>query len=220
MGAKTRATEVRPTNGRPITEPLRRRSGQVSGGVLASIRTLLLPADQWSAISQAFLLRTGRSAEFLDTVPSDSWLPFSIYPALLDAMEQVFGAEQLQQVVRRQVVAADAANLYAGILRSWMRSYGARPDTMVRVVEHIWRATFRAAGQMQVSDLTWDGDGVLLRCDGEAARALEHSPGFAVAMEGLVLGLIDHATPRPTLVEVERQQTDSGVDLVVTWSRN
>jgi hypothetical protein len=66
---------------------------------------------------------------------------------------------------------------------------------------NVWRAAQRNTGSMRPVSVA--SNEVHLVVEGEAASAYRASAAFAASLEGLALGFLDMAQPRPVFLEVE-----------------
>jgi hypothetical protein len=87
------------------------------------------------------------------------------------------------------------------MLRSWARSFGASAGHMLRGAVHVWRAACRNAGSLRAVDVR-PGE-VHLVIEGPLTDTFARSPGLSASLEGLALGVLDLAQPRPVFVEAD-----------------
>ncbi|HEX5656363.1 MAG TPA: hypothetical protein VFX59_04175, partial [Polyangiales bacterium] len=103
--------------------------------------------------------------------------------------------------VRKRIADPEGSNFYAPLLRSWARSFGTNPESMLRGVVHVWRAALRNAGRVRLQTVR-EGE-VHLLIEGPLEAAYRTSPALASELEGMAFSLLDSAHPRPMFVEVE-----------------
>lgn len=184
----------------------------VSGGVLCSYRASLASCGLWEAVQLNFSDRSGLSPGVLDELQPGDWLPLPRFVTLLDALAQRVEPELLKTLVRRRMVEPSGSNFYAPMLRSWSRSFGASPGQMLRGLLPLWRAALRHAEPPEVLLVAANEVHVLFA--GPIARAVRSCEALSVSLEGVLLGLLDLASPRPLLSDVELQRAAGGVRAV------
>jgi len=201
----------------PITTSVRAPSTPlVAGGVFASYRGTMLERDLWDHTRQAFVARSGMDKEELDRLCEEEWVELSSYSTLLDAMGDTLGLDELRTMIRKRMVDPKSSSFYASMTRSWARSFGSSPEYVLRGVVHIFRAALRNAGQLRAVEIR--PCELHLIVEGHAAICARSSQAFGVSLEGLALGFMDLAQPRPTLIEVELAPKREPLALVCKWS--
>lgn len=212
------------------------RLGLIAGGVITSYRASLVERDIWEHVRARFAQRrsaassarapegtlsSGRAdagsqdAEWLDAVTHHDWVDVSAFVTLLDAIGDTMGLDELRSLVRKRIAVPEGSNFYAPILRSWARSFGTNPESMLRGVVHVWRAALRHAGS--VRHLAVREGEVHLLIEGPLEQAYRTSPALATELEGLAFSLLDSAHPRPMFVEVELRPERPTVALVCSF---
>jgi hypothetical protein len=175
--------------------------GLIAGGVLTSYRASLVERDIWEHVRARFAQRGPRDAEWLDAVTHHDWVDVEAFVTLLDAIGETIGIDALRNLVRKRIADPAGSNFYAPILRSWARSFGTNPESMLRGVVHVWRAALRNAGRVRHHAVR-EGE-VHLLIEGPLEQAYRTSPALASELEGMAFSLLDSAHPRPMFVEVE-----------------
>jgi hypothetical protein len=173
----------------------------VAGGVIAAYRASMVALDQWDYVRQALWAGSVWDERWLDAVSADDWVELDEYIALLEAIEHTIGVEELRSLTRRRIIDPAGSNFYSPMLRSWARSFGDSPAHMLRGAVHVWRAAQRNSGTLRACSVA--SNEVHLLVDGEVASAYRASPALAASLEGLALGFLDMAQPRPVFLEVE-----------------
>lgn len=198
------------TTSRTATLPL------VAGGVMASYRGTMLERDLWDHTRQAFAHRTQQDLEQLDRLCELEWVSLADYSALLDALGDTLGIDELRTMIRKRMVDPRGSSFYAPMTRSWARSFGASPEHVLRGMVHIFKAALRCSGQLRAVDVR-PGE-LHLIVEGPAALQARSSAAFGASLEGLALGFMDLAQPRPTLIEVELAILREPLPLICKWS--
>ena len=188
----------------------------VAGGVMASYRGTMLERDLWDHTRQAFAQRTGHDVTELDRLCELEWVNLCDYSALLDALSDTLGLDELRTMIRKRMVDPRGSSFYAPMTRSWARSFGSSPEHVMRGMVHIFRAALRSSGQLRAVDVR-PGE-LHLIVEGPAAVQARSSKAFGAALEGLALGFMDLAQPRPTLIEVELATGREPLSLICKWS--
>ncbi len=188
----------------------------VAGGVIASYRGTMVERDLWDHTRQAFSQRTGQEQDQLDRLCEEEWVDLSDYVALLDALGDTLGLDELRTLIRKRMVDPKGSSFYAPMTRSWARSFGSSPEHALRGMVHVFRAALRCAGQLRAVDVC-PGE-LHLVVEGPAAALARSSAAFGVSLEGLALGFMDLAQPRPTLIEVELATRREPLSVVCKWS--
>ncbi len=198
------------TSSRVASAPL------VAGGVMASYRGTMLERDLWDHTRQAFAQRTRHDLDHLDRLCEVEWVSLEDYSALLDALGDTLGVDELRTMIRRRMVDPSGSSFYAPMARSWARSFGASPEHVLRGMVHVFRAALRCAGQLRAVDVR-PGELHLL-VEGPAAVQARTSTAFGASLEGLALGFMDLVQPRPMLIEVELSIAREPLSIVCKWS--
>jgi hypothetical protein len=159
--------------------------------------------------------RGERDAEWLDAVTHHHWVDVGVFVSLLDAIGDTMGLDELRTLVRKRIADPSGSNFYAPILRSWARSFGTNPESMLRGVIHVWRAALRHAGKVRHLPVR-EGE-VHLVIEGPLEAAYRSSRALAAELEGLAFSLLDSAQPRPMFVEVELRADRPQVELVCSF---
>lgn len=188
----------------------------VAGGVFASYRGTMLERDLWDHTRQAFVSRSGKEPAELDRLCEEEWVELASYATLLDAMGDTLGLDELRTMIRKRMVDPKSGSFYAPMTRSWARSFGSSPEYVLRGVVHVFRAALRNAGQLKAVEVR-PGE-LHLIVEGHAAQCARDSQAFGVSLEGLALGFLDLAQPRPMLVEVELASKREPLSLICKWS--
>lgn len=183
--------------------------GLIAGGVLTSYRAPLVERDIWDHVRARFSQRGPRPAEWLDAVTHRDWVDVDAFVTLLDSLGDTIGIDALRHLVRKRIADPEGSNFYAPILRSWARSFGTNPESMLRGVVHVWRAALRNAGRVRLQPVR-EGE-VHLLIEGPLEPAYKASPALASELEGLAFSLLDSAHPRPMFVEVELDRARSAL---------
>jgi hypothetical protein len=173
---------------------------RVSGGVLCSYRASLVADGLLEAVRTVFTARSGLSPDWLDEVTLFDWVALEHFRTLLVSYGDVVGVDQLRAVTRRRMADSEHSNIYAPVLRSWVRSFGTSVEHLLRCVTPLWRAAFR--GNPMPDLLLMEPGEMHLVMTGPLARALYGSEAMAAGFEGILLGILDLPRPRP-LVDVE-----------------
>jgi hypothetical protein len=181
--------------------PAAPQRGLIAGGVLTSYRASLVERDIWDHVRARFAQRGGHDPEWLDAVTQHDWVDVSVFVSLLDAIGDTIGIDALRSLVRKRIADPEGSHFYAPILRSWARSFGTNPESMLRGVVHVWRAALRNAGRVR-AEAVRAGE-VHLLIEGPLEDAYRTSPALASELEGLAFSLLDSAHPRPMFIEVE-----------------
>jgi hypothetical protein len=173
---------------------------RVSGGVLCSYRASLVADGLMEAVGTVFTARSSLPADWLDEVTLFDWVELEHFRTLLVSYADVVGLDRLRADTRRRMDDSEHSNVYAPVLRSWVRSFGGSVEHLLRCVIPLWRAAFR---HTPVPDLLLMEPGELhLIMTGPLARALYRTEAMAAGFEGILLGILDLPRPRP-LVDVE-----------------
>lgn len=188
----------------------------VAAGVIASYRGIMVERDLWDHTRKAYAERTGHARNQLDRLCEEEWVDLSDYVALLDALGDTLGLDELRTLIRKRMVDPKSSSFYAPMTRSWARSFGSSPEHVLRGMVHVFRAALRCGGQLRAIDVR-PGELHLL-VEGPAAALARSSGAFGVSLEGLALGFMDLAQPRPTLVEVELALARDPLAVVCKWS--
>jgi hypothetical protein len=173
----------------------------VAGGVVAAFRSIMVARDQWDYVRQALCAEEGLDESWLDHVAPHDWVALGGYVRLLEAICLTLGVEELRSLVRRRLMDPAGSNFFAPMLRAWARSFGSSPEHMLRGTAQLWRTAHRNAGSVRATAVS--DDEVHLVMEGRAADVYRASPAFAAFFEGMALGFLDLAQPRPVFVEVE-----------------
>jgi hypothetical protein len=174
----------------------------VAAGLVATYRASMVERDLWDHV--LVWLRQHGETEFLqtlDTLHPNEWVELERFVSLIDAIGATIGVNELRSMVRKRIVDPSGSSFYAPMLRSWARSFGASAGHMLRGAVHVWRAALRNAGGLRAVDVL-PGE-VHLVIEGPAAAAYRGSQALSATLEGLALGVLDLAQPRPVFVEVE-----------------
>lgn len=188
----------------------------VAGGVIASYRGTMMERDLWDHTRQAYAQRTGQEQAQLDRLCEQEWVDLADYVALLDALGDTLGLDELRTLIRKRMVDPKGSSFYAPMTRSWARSFGSSPEHVLRGMVHVFRAALRSAGQLRAVDVR-PGE-LHLVVEGPAALLARSSAAFGVSLEGLALGFMDLAQPRPTLIEVELATKREPLSVICKWS--
>lgn len=184
---------------------------RVSGAVLCACRAGFVECGQWESVRMELAARMDVEPEALDEISAGDWLDLTSLTALLDAQLSYLDLDVLKTRVRRHVTecefssrvdpqAATSAHVYAPMLRSWTRSF-ATAEHMLRALGPLFRAGLRNVEVPLVRGMGGSEAHVMVR--GALLSPLRSSPALRSAFEGLLLGLLDLARPRPMLPEVE-----------------
>lgn len=176
------------------------RQVRVSGALLCACRAGFVDSGQWSWLRSDLATRMDIEPETLDLISVSDWLDLSSLTALLDAQLQYLDVDTLKTRVRRRVSEVESRHVYAPMLRSWTRSF-ASVEHMLRALGPLFRAGLRNVEVPLVRGLGNSEAHVLVR--GTLLLPLAGSHALRAAFEGLLLGLLDLARPRPMLPEVE-----------------
>jgi hypothetical protein len=155
---------------------------------------------QWDGLRSIVAARMELNPEALDEISANDWLDLGSLTALLDALLQYLELDVLKTRVRRHVTEAESAHVFAPMLRSWTRSF-ASAEHMLRALGPLVRAGLRNADVPLVRGMGSAEAHVIVR--GALLLPLRSSLALRAAFEGLLLGLLDLARPRPMLPEVE-----------------
>jgi hypothetical protein len=173
---------------------------RISGAVLCACRAGLVECGQWDDLRSDLAARMEIEPEALDCISVNDWLDLASLTALLDAQLAYLDPDLLKTRVRRHVTEGESAHVYAPMLRSWTRSF-ASAEHMLRALGPLFRAGLRHVDVPIVRGVGAAQAHVLVR--GALFSSLRGSAALRVAFEGLLLGLLDLARPRPMLPEVE-----------------
>jgi hypothetical protein len=173
----------------------------VAGGVVAAYRAAMLGREQWDYVRRAFSSPAVIGEQWFDSVGVDDWVDLPEYVGLLEAIEATIGTEELRGLTRRRVIDPMGSNFFSPMLRSWARSFGESPVHMLRGAVHVWRSAQRNTGSMRVQAISEKEVHIVI--EGVVARTYRGSTALAASLEGLVLGFLDLAQPRPLFLEVE-----------------
>jgi hypothetical protein len=172
---------------------------RVSGGVVCSYCASLAADGLMDAVRTVFSARSGLHPHWLEEVTLFDWCELEHFRTLLVSYADVVGLERLREDTRRRLCDSEHSNVYAPVLRSWVRSFGNSVELLLRCVVPLWRAAFRHARPPEV--LLMEPGELHLVMTGPMARALYGSEAMAAGFEGILLGILDLPRPRP-LVEV------------------
>ncbi|MET0283634.1 MAG: hypothetical protein ABW352_04170 [Polyangiales bacterium] len=200
-GRRVRSIESTTHDGVIEAVPSTPRFGSIAGGVITSYRASLIERDIWDHVLARFAQRGPRDAEWLDAVTHHDWVDAQAFVTLLDAIGDTLGLDGLRSLVRKRIADPGGSNFYSPILRSWARSFGTNPESMLRGVVHVWRAALRNAGKVTHQSVR-EGE-VHLLIEGPLTEAYRESPALCSELEGMAFSLLDSAHPRPMFVEVE-----------------
>ena len=173
----------------------------VAVGLLATYRASMVERDLRDHVVAGLHKRGERELDWLRAPASLEWVELERFVALIDAIGDTLGVTELRSLVRRRIADPSGSSFYAPMLRSWARSFGASPGHMLRGAVHVWRAAFRNAGSLRAVDVR-PGE-VHLVIDGPLSAVHLRSPALSASLEGLALGVLDLAQPRPVFVEAE-----------------
>jgi hypothetical protein len=173
---------------------------RVSGALLCACRAGLVECGQWDDLRADLAVRMEIEPETLDDISASDWLELASLTALLDAQRAYLDLDWLKTRVRRHVSEAESGHVFAPMLRSWTRSF-ASAEHMLRALGPLFRAGLRNAEVPLVRGVGASEAHVLVR--GALLAPLRGSLPLRAAFEGLLLGLLDLARPRPMLAEVE-----------------
>lgn len=190
----------------------------MAGGVVAAYRASLLVSDRWAEVRAAFSAARPDDETWVDTASGEDWVPWDGYVALLEAVARVIGVEGLRSLVRRRIIDPEGSNFFAPMLRSWARSFGESPEHMLRGAVQAWRTAQRNVGTIVLHSV---GAGeVHLALEGPRVGVYGRSAAMAASLEGLALGFLDSAHPRPVFVEVELQTRGQAPTLVCRFDES
>jgi hypothetical protein len=161
----------------------------------------MVERDLWDHVQVALAQRSEHELDWAQAPDSLEWVELEHFVALIDAIGGTLGVTELRSLVRRRIVDPAGSSFYAPMLRSWARSFGASAGHMLRGAVHVWRAALRNAGTLRPVDVR-PGE-VHLVVEGPLALEYRRSPALSAALEGLALGVLDLAQPRPVFVEAE-----------------
>jgi hypothetical protein len=173
----------------------------VAAGLVATYRASMVERDLWDHVLVALRQRGETDLDWLTGTASTEWVELERFVALIDAIGDTLGAAELRSLVRRRIADPSGSSFYAPMLRSWARSFGASAGHMLRGAVHVLRAALRNAGSVRAVDVL-PGE-VHLVIDEPLATFYRNSPALSAALEGLALGVLDLAQPRPVFVEAE-----------------
>jgi hypothetical protein len=173
---------------------------RVSGALLCACRAGLVECGQWDDLRADLAARMEIEPVALDEISASDWLELASLTALFDAQRAHLDLDWLKTRVRRHVSEAESGHLFAPMLRSWTRSF-ASAEHMLRALGPLFRAGLRNAEVPLVRAMGDSEAHVLVR--GALLPPLRSSLALRAAFEGLLLGLLDLARPRPMLPEVE-----------------
>ncbi len=180
----------------PLAMPL------VARGLLDTYRASMVERDLWEHVLAALAPRSDGELDWLQAPASLEWVELERFVTLVDAIGEMLGAEELRSLVRRRIVDPAGSSFYAPMLRSWARSFGASAGHMLRGAVHVWRAAFRNAGTLRAVDVR-PGEVHLVLDEGPLALEYCRSSALSASLEGLALGVLDLAQPRPVFVEAD-----------------
>lgn len=172
---------------------------RVSGGVICAYRASLVADGLLDAVRTIFSARSKLPLSWLDDLTLFDWCELEHYRTLLVSYADVVGLDGLREVTRRRMADAEHSNVYAPVLRSWVRSFGNSVELLLRCVVPLWRSAFRHTRPPEV--LLMEPGEVHLVMTGPMARALYGSAAMAAGFEGILFGILDVPRPRP-LVDV------------------
>lgn len=176
------------------------QGARVSGALLCACRAAFVECGHWDGLRMELAARMHVEAETLDDLTANDWLELASLTALLDAQLAFLDLEGLKTRVRRRVSDAERGHVFASMLRSWTRSF-ASGEHMLRALGPLFRAGLRNVEVPRVRGIGASEAHVRLR--GTLFAPLRDSEALRAAFEGLLLGLLDLARPRPMLPEVE-----------------
>lgn len=173
---------------------------RVSGAVLCAYRAASVECGHWDDLRAELALRMEVEPRVLDEITVSDWLDLTSLTALLEAQLVYTDLDVLKMRVRRHLIDAEGSHAYAPMLRSWTRSF-ATPEHMLRALGPLFRAGLRNAEAPLVRRV--DDTQVSVRIRGALLASLRVSPALCAALEGVLLGLLDLARPRPSWPEVQ-----------------
>lgn len=180
---------------------------------LSIVRGVLLQLEA-EASSDADELRSElrRDLEALDK--KESWVPLGICIDLSERYGAHLGLHALRAAGRRTLQAERRVGLLAPILRSWIRAFNVRPELLLRVGPHLWRAAVRNGGRVELRDQTRAS--VAFRVH-DVPRALRDSIAIRTIIEGIGEGLFDVAGIDGRCFTTCPAEASSALDFVATW---
>ena len=197
--ADTRAADCTESEGRLSSVEVS-ESVRVSGAVLCAYRAASVECGHWDQLRTELALRMEVEPQVLDEITVSDWLDVGSLTALLEAQLVYTDLDVLKMRVRRHLIDAESNHVYAPMLRSWTRSF-ATPEHMLRALGPLFRAGLRNAEAPLVRRV--DDAHVSVQIRGALLASLRASPALCAALEGVLLGLLDLARPRPSWPEVE-----------------
>jgi hypothetical protein len=113
---------------------------------------------------------------------------------------EITSIDGVRETTRRRMDEPDHSNVYAPMLRAWVRSFGDSVEKTLRCIQPLWRTAFRNSPTPELVCVA-PGEIHLVMAP-PMARALHDCAALGAGFEGILLGILDMPRPRP-LVELE-----------------
>ncbi|MFW5920600.1 MAG: hypothetical protein ACOCUS_02080 [Polyangiales bacterium] len=187
------------------------RTTGVVGAVTISMRDQLARGGRWPTVRAALERRAPAAGDEVEAVRRWSVVDVGTHVALLESMGEVLGESGVRDFGRERLTGEVSEGLFSTIARSWLRSFRARPEELLRMAPHLWRTAMRNCGTIRVVDVQ---DGYVRgRFEGLPSQLFDCRP-WRWLMEGMGEGILE-------LVELlgtcRTQEEGDALDLVVKW---
>ena len=178
------------------------------------MRGQLVRDGWWPTVREALERRLPAAADEIEAIRRWSTVDVDTHAAMLEAMGEVLGEAGVRAFGRERLSGEVSAGLFATIARSWLRSFRARPQELLRIAPYLWRTATRRCGTLGVEAV---GEGYARGRFRQLPERLADCAPWRWMMEGMGEGLLDVAE----LLGTARTQDVDGepctVDMVVKW---
>lgn len=182
------------------------------------VQAILQQLDQASAglrAVDATEVRASVTRDLEEIAHRGPWLALPECVELAERYGAWVGIDVLRHVGRRTLQFERRAGLLAPILRSWIRAFQVRPELLLRVGPHLWRAAVRNGGRVELQE---QGRTSLVFRVHDTPAALRNSLALRAIVEGIGEGLFDVAEVEGRCITSCPPDVNDALDLAATWS--
>jgi hypothetical protein len=164
------------------------KHGYVAGIITAAFRRHLATIGDWDRVARAIDRIDPDARREIEQATASQYVPLASHVVFIEAMGLELGEERLSEIGRDYVRGKLDLGFFAPVLRGWMRSFEGSPSGLLRVAPHLWRASFRNAGRMEVGET---GPGFLTLELKSPPHLFVTSTAWHRMIHGASLGLLD-----------------------------
>jgi hypothetical protein len=190
----------------------------LAASVIAGLRHLLIERGVWDQVRSTLVARDPTALEWIESElavdpTKTEWVAATHYGLLWEAIVGVVGMDRTFALGRERLHRTAQAGAFAPVVRSWVRSFGEKPEEFLRLTTHAWSSQTKNFGSFKEAENRAGHARFVME---DASPILRESLGWRQFLSGYGTGLLD-LIEREGQCRVEVAPTGRNVEIVFDY---